>query len=152
MSWVRVWLHIVFSTKNSLSFLNSNNIRKIVFEHISQNAQEKEIRLDSVGGHKEHLHCLISLGREQTISKVSQMIKGESSLWINKNQLTSQKFSWHDDFWAVSVSESHVDAVRKYIGNQEEHHRKKTFADEVEEFMQKYGWSYVSGENEKECG
>ena len=80
------------------------------------------------------------------------MIKGESSLWINKNQLTSQKFSWRDDFWAVSVSESHVDAVRKYIGNQEEHHRKKTFADEVEEFMQKYGWSYVSGENEKECG
>ena len=77
--------------------------------------------------------------REQTVSKISQLIKGESSFWINKNKLISQKFSWQDDFWAVSVSESHVEAVRKYIGNQEEHHRKKTFDEEVDEFMEKYG-------------
>jgi len=147
MSWVRVWIHLVFSTKNKTPFLNSGEIRKKVFEHITENAKEKEIWLDSVGGHKEHIHCLISLGREQTISKISQLIKGESSFWINKNKLTSQKFSWQDDFWAVSVSESHVEAVRKYIGNQDEHHRKKTFSEEVDEFMHKYGWSYVSGKD-----
>jgi REP element-mobilizing transposase RayT len=145
MSWVRIWTHLVFSTKNKTPFLNSSEIRKKVFEHISENAQEKEIWLDSINGHKEHIHCLISLGREQTVSKLAQLIKGESSFWINKNQVTLQKFFWQDDFWAVSVSESHVDAVREYIDNQEEHHRNKTFNEEVDEFMQKYGWSYVSG-------
>jgi len=145
MSWVRVWLHIVFSTKNSLSFLNSNNIRKIVFEHISQNAQEKEIRLDSVGGHKEHLHCLISLGREQTISKVSQMIKGESSYWINSQKLTDQTFRWQDDYWAASVSKSHIDSVRNYIFNQEHHHKNIPFGEEVDEFMKKQGWRFLEG-------
>ena len=53
------------------------------------------------------------------------------------------KFSWQDDYWAVSVSESHVNAVRKYIHGQEEHHRKKSYAEEIDEFMKKYGWKYV---------
>lgn len=114
-------------------------IRKGVFNHIAENAKEKDIWLDIIGGHKDHVHCSLSLGKEQTISKVVQLIKGESSFWINKNDITPQKFSWQDDFWAVSVSESHIDSVRNYINNQEEHHRKKTFDEEVDEFMRKYG-------------
>jgi REP element-mobilizing transposase RayT len=145
MSWIRIWVHLVFSTKNQTPFLTTKELRKTVFAHIRENAKEKGIWLDSVNGHKEHIHCLISLGREQTISKIAQLIKGESSYWINKNKLTSQKFAWQDDFWAVSVSESHLEAVRKYIGNQEEHHRKKSFMEEVDEFMNKYGWTYISG-------
>ncbi len=148
MSWIRIWVHLVFSTKNGTPFLLTQEIRKKVFNHISENAKEKDIWLDVVNGHKDHVHCLLSLGREQTISKVVQLIKGESSFWINKNNLTPQKFSWQDDFWAVGISESYVDAVRKYIDNQEEHHRKKTFNEEVEDFMKKYGWKYVSGDNE----
>jgi REP element-mobilizing transposase RayT len=93
MSWVRIWVHLVFSTKNKIPFLNSLDLRKKVFSHISENAREKGIWLDSVNGHKEHLHCLISLGREQTISKIAQLIKGESSFWINNNDLIPQKFS-----------------------------------------------------------
>ncbi len=147
MSWVRIWVHLVFSTKNKIPFLNSKELRDTVFGHISTNAKEKEIWLDCVSGHKEHTHCLISLGREQTISKVAQLIKGESSFWINKSDLITSHFSWQDDFWAVSVSESHVDKVRKYIESQEEHHKKKSFDQEVDEFMQKYGWSYVSGKD-----
>lgn len=147
MSWVRIWVHLVFSTKNGTPFLNSKEVREKVFSHIAQNAQEKEIWLESVNGHKEHIHCLISLGREQTISKIAQLIKGESSFWINKNKLTPQKFSWQDDFWAVSVSEFHVETVKRYINTQEEHHRIKSFDEEVEEFMHKYGWSYVAGKD-----
>lgn len=145
MSWVRIWVHLVFSTKNQTPFLTTKELRQTVFAHIRENAKEKCIWLDSVNGHKEHIHCLISLGREQTISKIAQLIKGESSYWINKNKLTVQKFTWQDDYWAVSVSERHVQMVRKYIENQEEHHRKKSFAEEVEEFMNKYGWTYISG-------
>ncbi|WP_206609998.1 transposase [Maribellus luteus] len=117
--------------------------------HLSENAKEKEIWLDKVGGHKEHVHCLISIGKEQTISKIAQLIKGESSFWINKNKLIPYKFSWQDDFWAVSVSESHIERVRKYIDKQEEHHGKKSFDEEVETFMEKYGWNYLSEEKDQ---
>ena len=143
MSWVRVYIHLVFSTKNREPFLNSEKLRRQVFQHIKKNADEKDIWLDCVNGWQEHAHCLISLGKEQTISKVAQLIKGESSFWINQSKLTENKFVWQDDFWAVGVSESHLEAVRNYIHNQEEHHRKKTFIDEVNEFMEKYGWSFI---------
>ena len=147
MSWVRVYIHMVFSTKNREPFLNSSSLRKSVFQHIKQNASEKDIWLDCVNGYQEHTHCLISLGKEQTISKVAQLIKGESSFWINKNKLTKQKFNWQDDFWAVGVSESHLKAVRNYIYEQETHHKTVPFSQEVDTFMKKHGWQLI-----KECG
>jgi len=76
-----------------------------------------------------------------------QLIKGESSFWINKNKLTHSKFSWQDDYWAVSVSESHLKALRNYIFTQEDHHRKEAFSKEIEDFMNKYGWKLVSENN-----
>ena len=143
MSWVRVYMHMVFSTKNREPFLHSKELRKQVFQHIKKNAEEKGIWLDCVNGYQDHTHCLISLGKEQTISKVAQLIKGESSFWINQNKLTENKFVWQDDYWVVGVSESHLKSVRKYIHNQEEHHSKKTFTEEVYGMMEKYGWSFV---------
>ncbi|MCX7874805.1 MAG: IS200/IS605 family transposase [Melioribacteraceae bacterium] len=147
MSWVRVWIHLVFSTKNREPVLHTKELREKVFNHIKENAKEKGIWLDSINGYKEHIHCLISLSKEQSISKVAQLIKGESSFWINKNKLTKTKFIWQDDYWAVSVSESHIESVRKYIEEQEEHHRLKTFTEEVDEFMKKYGWSFVKNDS-----
>ena len=142
MSWVRVYIHMVFSTKNREPFLNSKELCRQVFQHIKKNADEKGIWLDCVNGWHEHAHCLISLGKEQSISKVAQLIKGESSFWINQNKLTENKFVWQDDYWAVGVSESHLQSVRNYIHSQEDHHSKRSFADEVNEFMEKYGWSF----------
>jgi REP element-mobilizing transposase RayT len=136
----------VFSTKNREPYLFSAELRKQFFRHVKQNAEEKKIWLDNLSGYAEHAHCLISLGKDQSISKVSQLIKGESSFWINKNTLIKDKFSWQDDYWAVSVSESHLDKVRQYIQSQEEHHRNISFADEVSEFMEKYGWAYIKGD------
>ncbi len=98
MSWVRVYIHIVFTTKNREPFLNSVELRKQVFQHIKQNALDKDIWLDCVNGYSEHAHCLISLKRDQTISKVVQLIKGESSFWVNKNKLTENYFMWQDDY------------------------------------------------------
>ena len=143
MSWVRIWIHLVFSTKDRQPFLSPKELRENVFQHIKENAKAKDIWLDSVNGYQEHLHCLISLNKDQTISKVAQLIKGESSFWINQNHLTKNKFIWQDDYWAVSVSESHVEAIRKYIQEQGEHHRHKSFAEEVNEFMEKYGWELL---------
>jgi len=142
MSWVSIWVHVVFATKNREPFLHSG-IRKQVFQHIKQNAEEKGIWIDSVNGYSDHAHCLISLNKNQTISEVMQLIKGESSFWINKNKLTQTKFSWQDDYWAVSVSESHLQRIRNYIFNQESHHNTTAFSKEIDGFMVKYGWKLV---------
>jgi len=83
------------------------------------------------------------LGKDHTISNVAKLIKGESSFWINKEKLIQTKFIWQDDYWAVSVSESHLEVVRNYINTQEDHHQKKSFNEEVNEFMEKYGWVLV---------
>jgi REP element-mobilizing transposase RayT len=134
---------MVFSTKNREPFLNSAELRRNVFEHIKNNAEEKGIWLDCINGYQEHAHCLISLGKEQTIAKVAQLIKGESSYWINQHNLTSEKFVWQDDYWIVGVSESHLESVRKYIHNQEIHHSNQSFESEINNFMEKYGWSFL---------
>ncbi len=130
----------MFSTKNREPFLHSPEIRKKVWGHIKENALKKGIFIDFINGYSDHCHCLISLGSDQTISKVMQLIKGESSFWINKNKLCQGKFEWQDEYFAVSVSESMVNRVRNYIKNQEEHHSRKTFQEEYEEFIVKYGF------------
>ena len=146
MSWVRIWVHLVFSTKYREPYLRTQKIRKRVFQHIKQNAEEKGIWIDCVNGYSNHAHCLISLGKEQSISQVAQLLKGESSHWINKEGLIPGKFCWQDDYWAAGVSDSHVDQLRKYIHGQEEHHGKTTFYDEVSDFMESYGWTFPENE------
>ena len=142
MSYVRIWVHVVFGTKNKETLL-IKNVKIKLLKHIKENAKDKNIFIDEINGDKNHIHCLISLGVGQSISKVSQLIKGESSFWINKNKITKAKFEWADEYFAVSVSESQVDVVRKYIRNQEEHHKMKSYSEEYDEFMKKYGFKYL---------
>ena len=142
MSYVRMWVHLVFATKNRQAFL-TKEIREKLHQHIIENCKKKDIFLQAINGYTEHLHCLISLGKEQSIAKVAQLIKGESSLWINKEQLTEEKFMWQDDYFANSVSESQFEKVVNYIKNQEQHHSKKSFDDEVKELMKIYGWKKI---------
>ncbi len=72
-----------------------------------------------------------------------QLIKGESAFWFNKQGLTRQKLEWQDEYFAVSVSESQIEIVRNYIKNQEEHHKHKTFQQEYDEFIIKYGLLFI---------
>ncbi|MEJ5050025.1 IS200/IS605 family transposase [Chryseobacterium culicis] len=140
MAFIKIYIHLVFSTKNRDPFLNTFDIRLKVWKHIKEYATEKGIFLDIINGHSDHCHCLISLGSDQNIEKIVQLLKGESSHWINKNNLTVGKFSWQDEYFAVSVSESMIDSVRNYIKNQEKHHQKKSFIDEYREFIEKYNF------------
>lgn len=135
MPYLHLYLHIVFSTKNRFPFLDTPELRRTVWKHILQNATEKGIFIDFVNGYSDHCHILLSLGSEQTLSKTIQLIKGESSFWINKNNLCNQKFEWQNNYFAVSVSPSAVSRVRNYISTQEEHHKTKTFAEEYDEFI-----------------
>ena len=140
MPFIKVYIHFIWSTKNRYSYLNTRELRMKVWDHIRQNAKEKGIFVDFVSGYSDHCHCLISLGTDQTIQKIMQLVKGESSFWINKHQLTAEKFEWQDEYYGVSVSESILPRVRKYIENQEQHHRKKSFQEEHEEFILKHGF------------
>jgi len=114
----------------------ADNNRADIISHIFTNARQKGIYIYQMNGYKEHLHALISLGGSQNISEVMQKIKGESSFWINRNKLTSLKFEWQDDFYCVSVGESQTEQLREYIRNQEQHHRKVSWEEELSRLIE----------------
>jgi putative transposase len=140
MPFIKVYIHFVWSTKNRYPYLNTPEIRKAMWKHIRENAKKKGIFVDFVNGYQEHCHCLVSLGDDQTLRQTMQLIKGESSHWMNKEQLLNEKFEWQDEYFAVSVSESHIDKIRNYIKNQEDHHSRKMWEDECNELIEKYGF------------
>ena len=139
MSYIKLMVHTVWGTKNREPILLKDK-RDLLFSHIQYNARTKDIFIDTIGGHLDHIHCLISLGSDQNISKVMQQIKGESSFWANKEKLLDHKLFWAEDYFAASVSESSIAKVRGYINNQEEHHKKITFTQEYEQFITSYGF------------
>ena len=145
MPFVKVYIHFVWSTKDREEILRTKEVREMLWKHIRENAKEKGIFIDFINGHTNHCHCLVSLGIDQTIQKVIQLIKGESSFWINKNDeflslSGKKKFEWQDEYFAVSISESMIEKARDYIKNQEEHHCHHTFQEEYDNFIRKYGF------------
>lgn len=140
MSFVKVMIHAVWGTKNREPILTDGARQKII-QHIKENAKAKQIYIDTINGHYDHLHCLFGLNADMSISKVMQLIKGESAFWVNKEKIIKTKFEWADEYFAVSVSESMIDKVREYINNQEEHHKKITFAQEYENFIKQYNFN-----------
>lgn len=139
MPSIKVWLHFVWSTKDRHPYL-TDDIRQRVLDHIRENAKTKDIYIDFINGWVDHVHCLVSLGSNQTIEEITKLIKGESSHWINKNKLTKRRFEWQNEYFVASVSESNLSAVRKYISEQEKHHRKVSFDEELETFLARAGF------------
>lgn len=133
-------IHFIWSTKNRERII-SKELKPLLLSHIKENSVTKGIFIDCLNCVEDHIHLLISLGTEQMISKVAMLIKGESSFWVNKQKLIKKKFEWQDEYIALSVSESGISKVQQYIANQEEHHRKKTFAQEYDEFLAVHGFS-----------
>jgi REP element-mobilizing transposase RayT len=99
--------------------------------------------LDYINSHEDHIHALINMGKQQNVATIMQYLKGESAFWINNQKILTQQFAWQDDYFAVSVSHSHVDKVRYYIMNQDEHHKEMTREDEIELFIKKYGFVLI---------
>jgi REP element-mobilizing transposase RayT len=140
MPHIRVWIHYVWSTKHRQPVL-TDPYRDTLFEHVRRNARLKNIYLDRVNGYHDHMHCLVSLGSDQTIAKTAQLIKGESAFWFNNQSgFKTNRLEWQDEYFAISVSESKLEIIRRYIDNQVAHHRKKSFAEEYDEFIRQYGF------------
>ena len=140
MPFIKIYIHFVWSTKNRYPFLSTPELRKSMWKHIRENAKKKGIFIDFVNGYQEHCHCLVSLGDNQTIRQIMQLIKGESSHWINKEGMLKEQFEWQDEYFAVSVSESNIARLRNYIKNQEDHHSRKTWEVEYNELIDKFGF------------
>jgi len=123
----------------------SKEIKPLFINHIKVNAKQKGIHLDAINCVIDHIHLIVSLSRDQTISKIAQLIKGESSNWWNRQNLTKTKFEWQDEYIAVSISHSMIDKVREYVNNQGEHHKKKSFTEEYHDFVKRYGFERNGG-------
>ena len=95
----------------------------------------------------DHTHVLVDLPASMAIEEVVQLLKGGSSHWVNESNLVPGKFGWQRGYGAFSVSHSAVDEVCAYIANQEKHHRKKTFAEELKLFVERYGLKWHEEEN-----
>ena len=126
--------------QSGLQRILEESVRHAIFEHIKQNAIKKEILVEAVNGHAEHVHFLYRLKNDQTIGKVMQLIKGESSFWVNNQKVLKHKLQWQKEYYAVSVSETQVKNVETYILNQEEHHKKKTFIEEYDKLIKAHGF------------
>ena len=113
----------------------SSELKPLLLQHITTNAKEKGIYIDSINCVKDHIHLLVSLSTDQTIAKVAMLLKGESAYWVNKQNIVADKFEWQEEYMAFSISQSGIENVRKYIANQEEHHKIKSFREEYDAFI-----------------
>jgi putative transposase len=138
MPYCNMLVHAIWSTKNRVPII-SKELKPILLNHIKEYSIQKGIFINRMNCVQEHIHLLISLGTDQTIAKTINLLKGESSNWVNKQKIISARFGWQEEYIALSVSYSASDKVRTYIDNQEEHHRKKTFTEEYNEFMKVAG-------------
>ncbi len=125
-----IWLHAVWSTKDRQRIL-FKSYRYKLFKHVKDYAAEKGIMLDIINGVEDHIHCLFRLKPTQNPAKVIKLIKGESSFWINKNVILDDKFQWQVGYGIFSVSQNDVMQVRRYIYNQEEHHKSISHEEEL---------------------
>jgi len=144
MSCVKIWIHAVWGTKQRQPMLQSECVRDLLIRHIIETSCIKGFQVQVLNGISDHLHALIRLKSSQKLDKIMQHIKGESAHWMNQHQLLNDKFQWSHRYYAASVSESHVSRVERYITNQVQHHRVKTWQEEYEEFMEKYGFTVTS--------
>lgn len=131
-------IHLVFGTKGRRPYLTSS-VGPQVFAYLAGAFQKWESPAIIVGGHVDHVHALFLLNKNVSLAKIVEEIKKGSSKWIKTLGVGLDDFAWQNGYGAFSVSESNSLEVRKYIENQEEHHRRRSFQDEFRELCARHG-------------
>jgi putative transposase len=129
-------VHCVFSTKGRTPVLTPE-IRPRLWAFMGGIANQNGIRPLCIGGMSDHAHLLLSLPTSLSVASAMQVIKGGSSTWLRNTFASLGHFAWQEGYGAFAVSVSHLDNAMRYIQNQEEHHRTRTFREEYLAFLQK---------------
>ena len=132
------YLHVVFSTKERRKLITKEFQPKL-WSYMAGIGRNNDFLVLANGGMEDHAHLLIQLPATLTLAKAVQLLKGSSSKWANEH---GREFSWQEGYGAFGVSKSNINAVIKYITNQEKHHRKITFEEEFIAFLEKHGIEY----------
>lgn len=136
-SLVKILIHAVFSTKNRADLILPE-IENDLFGYMHGIVENNKSKLILANGTENHVHLLISLGKTLSISELIGDIKRDSSVWIKTQDSAFKNFHWQEGYGAFSVGQTQVNEVMKYIANQKEHHKKKSFENEMRGFYQKY--------------
>ena len=138
----RILLHIIFSTKNRFAFLTEIDLQKRMHAYLARVFNEQGCPAIEVGGAKDHVHILCILSRNIAISEIIKKAKVSSSSWAKSLGGMCGKFSWQSGYGAFSIHESQIESLRRYIQNQPEHHRIKTFQEEYLQILHEYRMPY----------
>ena len=133
--------HFIFSTKNREPWIVPD-IEQRVWPFIGGIARKHKMTALQVGGVDDHIHALVTAPPTIAPFQIAQYLKGESSKWIHEEFSELYKFGWQDGYGAFTVSKSNIPEVIRYIQNQREHHRRKTFQEEYLDFLRKSGIEY----------
>ncbi len=131
----QMYIHLTFGTKGRKALINKNIEAELhsYMASIFKNNESPALKINSV---PDHIHILFRLSKNYALAKVVEDVKKNSSKWIKTKGII--EFSWQIGYGAFSVSSSKVDIVKKYIMNQKEHHKIKTYKEEVEKFIREY--------------
>ena len=129
---------MIWGTLDRAKVLNKAAAKR-VSRYLDDYAESKGVYVKVNYVNADHVHALVDLPTALSIEELMQLLKGNSSHWINSNDIITGKFAWGRGYGAFSVSESNVGLVARYIADQEEHHRVRTFAEEFKEFIDRHG-------------
>jgi REP element-mobilizing transposase RayT len=138
-SLTQIYLHIVFSTKDRKPFLNDRIFRDRTHAYLAGICKNLDCPSLIIGGVEDHVHILCRFGKTIDVATLIRELKRDSSKWIKTELPHVEDFHWQAGYGAFSISPSHVEALKEYIRNQEEHHRRVSFKDEFQRLCKKYG-------------
>ena len=129
--------HVVFSTKQREPLVR-DEWRMRLHEYLGGVVGGLGARSEMVGGTADHVHLLVELKATHALSDFMRELKKASSIWVH-DEIQLRSFAWQEGYAAFTVSASGLEEVRRYIENQEEHHRERNFRDELKILLQRSG-------------
>jgi putative transposase len=136
-TYSQIYLQFVFAVKNRQSLVPKAH-KEELHKYFTALVQNRKAKMLAVNCMPDHTHIFVGFKPVISISDFIKEIKVESNEFINGQRWTNCKFEWQQGYGVFSYSHSHIDSVVKYVLNQEEHHRKRTFKEEYLEFMRKF--------------
>jgi REP element-mobilizing transposase RayT len=138
-SLTQIYLHIIFSTKDRIPHLKDKPLRDTLYAYMAGICKNLESPALIIGGVEDHVHLLCRFSKKLAVADFLKELKRDSSKWIKTEAPSMAEFHWQAGYGAFSISPSHVDILKKYIDNQEAHHRTESFQDEFRRICRKYG-------------